>query len=253
MLNPLNLTGRRFLVTGAASGIGRATAILISQLSGKVLGVDRDAEGLEKTTTALQGSGHSSHVYDLRDIAGISDWMKEATDQSGPLHGLIHAAGLPCVAPLRGLGQKNYHDAFAVNVEAGLALAKAFQKRGAYAGERGSIVFIASVLALVGSPTVIGYSMTKGAVIGMTRSMALELAPRKIRVNCVAPGFVHTAMHDQIAKFWDEGQEAHFRSLHPLGWGEPEDVAASIVFLLADTAKWITGSVLTVDGGYTAQ
>jgi NAD(P)-dependent dehydrogenase (short-subunit alcohol dehydrogenase family) len=253
MINPLDLKGRRYLVTGAASGIGRSTTILISQLSGSVFGVDQDSAGLKKTMSDLDGTGHTQHVCDLRDIADIPAWIKNETEKRGPLHGFVHAAGLPCVTPLRDLRQESYRDAFTVNVEAGLALARSFQKKGVYAGENGAFVFIASILALTGSPTVIGYSMTKGALIGMTRSMALELAPKKIRVNCVAPGFVHTPMYDHVTKFLAEGQEAHLRSLHPLGWGEPENVAHAIAFLLADTAKWITGTVLTVDGGYTAQ
>ena len=95
--------------------------------------------------------------------------------------------------------------------------------------------------------------MSKAALIGMAKSMALELAPKRIRVNCVAPGFVRTPMQNQVAKFWDQEQEDRITQLHPLGWGEPEDIANAITFLLADTGKWITGSVLTVDGGYTAQ
>ena len=83
--------------------------------------------------------------------------------------------------------------------------------------------------------------------------MAVELAPKKIRVNCVAPGFVRTPMYDKVAKFWDQEQEARITALHPLGWGEPEDIANAIAFLLADAGRWITGTVLTVDGGYTAQ
>ena len=95
--------------------------------------------------------------------------------------------------------------------------------------------------------------MSKAALVGMARSMAVELAPRRIRVNCVSPGFVRTPMHNKVAKFWDPEQEARITDLHPLGWGEPTDIANAIAFLLADTARWITGTVLTVDGGYTAR
>jgi NAD(P)-dependent dehydrogenase (short-subunit alcohol dehydrogenase family) len=140
-----------------------------------------------------------------------------------------------------------------VNTEAALELARCFQSRKVYAGEKGSIVFISSVTAVVGSPTVIGYSMSKAALIGMARSMALELAPRNIRVNCVAPGFVRTPMYDKLVKFWEHEPAGRFEALHPLGLGEAEDIANAIAFLLADTGKWITGSVVTVDGGYTAQ
>jgi NAD(P)-dependent dehydrogenase (short-subunit alcohol dehydrogenase family) len=108
-------------------------------------------------------------------------------------------------------------------------------------------------MAIVGSATIVGYSMSKAALIGMSRSMALELAPRRIRVNCVAPAFVRTPMYSKVMGFWDPEQEARIAALHPLGEGEPEDIANAIAFLLADTGKWITGTVLTVDGGYTAQ
>ena len=253
MHNPLDLTNRRILITGAASGIGRATAILISRLSGRVAAVDQNGEGLEKTLANLEGSGHTQHVCDLRDIGSIPQWMTKLAEEWGPLYGIVHAAGLPCTMPLRVLSAESYRDVFAVNTEAALALARAFQSRKVYAGTGGAIVFISSVMAIVGSPTVIGYSMSKAALIGMSRSMALELAPKRIRVNCVAPGFVRTPMYDNVAKFWDKEQEAQITNLHPLGNGEAEDIANAIAFLLADTGKWITGTVLTVDGGYTAQ
>jgi NAD(P)-dependent dehydrogenase (short-subunit alcohol dehydrogenase family) len=179
--------------------------------------------------------------------------MTNLAEQGGLLHGLVHAAGMPCTAPLRVLEPDVYRDVWTVNTEAALALVRMFQSRKVYAGDHGSIVLISSVMGIVGSPTIVGYSMTKAALIGMARSMALELAPKQIRVNCVAPGFVRTPMYNQVAGFWDAEQEAHITALHPLGRGDPEDVANAIAFLLADASRWITGSVLTVDGGYTAQ
>lgn len=253
MHNPLDLSGRRFLVTGAASGIGRATSILISRLSGLVAGVDQDREGLEKTLADLKGSGHTRYGCDLRDLESIPQWVSELVERWGPLHGVVHAAGVPCRVPLRVLGRESYRDMFAVNTEAALSLTRVFQSRKVYAGASGSIVFLSSVMAIGGSAAAVGYSMSKAALIGMARSMAVELAPRGIRVNCVAPGFVRTPMFDKVAESWDQEQEAQIKALHPLGWGEPEDIANAVAFLLADTGRWITGTVLIVDGGYTAQ
>lgn len=179
--------------------------------------------------------------------------MPHLAEEWGTMTAMVHAAGLPCILPLKGLSPEAYRDVFTINTEAALALARAFQRKRVYAGERGSIVFISSVMALVGSPAAIGYSMSKAALVGMTRSMAIELGPRNIRVNCVAPGFVRTPMYNKVAKLWDEEQFARVANLHPLGWGEPEDIANAIVFLIADTGRWITGTVLTVDGGFTAQ
>ncbi len=115
------------------------------------------------------------------------------------------------------------------------------------------MVFVSSVMALVGSPGSAAYSMSKAALHGLAKSLALELAPRRIRVNCVAPGYVNTPMYARLAGFWSPEERARVESDHPLGIGSPEDVAQAICFLLAPASRWITGCVLPVDGGYTAR
>ena len=214
--------------------------------------MDRNQAGLEETASSLAGDGHAVHACDLRELDGIPAWMTTAAQQGGALAGLVHAAGLPCISPVRLLSPEVYRDVFAVNVEAALSLARGFQRAKVYAGGSGSIVFISSVMGQVGSAGAVGYSLTKSALDGMARSMAVELAPRGIRVNCVAPGFVRTPMLDRVGGNWDAAQAAQVEALHPLGLGEPLDVAHAAAFLLAPTARWITGTVLTVDGGYTA-
>lgn len=112
---------------------------------------------------------------------------------------------------------------------------------------------ISSVSGLVGFTPNVAYAMTKGAIISMTRALAIELAPKRIRVNCVAPGFIVTPLMKQTADMLGDDYENNLAAMHPLGLGTPEDVANAVAFFLSDMSKWITGTVLPVDGGYTAQ
>ena len=252
-INPMDVTGRRFLVTGAASGIGRSTAILLSRLGASVIAVDLDEHGLEATASALKGIGHVFQVQNLNQLEAIGEWLPSIADQGGKLHGFVHAAGIPAPWPLRAVSVDSWRKVFSINTEAALALAQVFEKRRVRADGHTSIVFISSVMAHVGSPASVVYSMTKAALEGISRSLALELSSKGIRVNCIAPGFVRTPMFDKVEGLWDAEQRKRVEALHPLGFGEPDDIANAAAFLLADTARWITGTVLIADGGYTAQ
>jgi NAD(P)-dependent dehydrogenase (short-subunit alcohol dehydrogenase family) len=252
LVNPLSLHSRRILVTGAASGIGRATCGLLSRLQARIVAVDIDEAGLREVVRNLAGVGHAERGVDLDDVEGIPNWMAEVAKDGGPLFGVVHAAGLSCVQPLRLLTPATYRKVLSLNTEAALALARGFQRKAVHESGGGSIVFISSVMAEVGAMGGAAYSMSKAALHGLARSLALELAPAKVRVNCVAPGFTDTPMFGRMSALWEPAQLDRVRKDHPLGIGTPLDVAHCIAFLLADTGRWITGSVLTVDGGYTA-
>ena len=253
-INPLRLDGRHILVTGAGSGIGRDTAALLHGLGARLSLVDRDEAGLATLVAAL-GDGEPAvpHVADLSDIAAIEPLVARCVAAGGLLHGVVHCAGIQAVNPVRTLQPDGWRRIFAVNTEAALMLGKAMSGRKAYAGDHGSLVFVSSVMGSVGSVGAISYSMSKAALEGMARSLALELAPRRIRVNCIAPGFVRTPLFERTEKLWDEAAKKAVEDLHPLGFGDPRDVAHAVAFLVADTGRWITGSTLVVDGGYLAR
>jgi NAD(P)-dependent dehydrogenase (short-subunit alcohol dehydrogenase family) len=251
--NPMSLKERRVLVTGAASGIGRATSILLSRLGARVICIDLNPIGLSETAALMHGPDHVFRAEDLNQLEAIREWLPAIADESGKLHGFVHAAGVPAPLPLQAVCPTSWRRVFSINTEAALTLAQVFEKRRVRVEGPTSIVFISSVMAHVGSAASVVYSMSKAALEGMARSLAVELSSRGIRVNCIAPGFVNTPMLARVGGGWDEAQRAGVEALHPLGFGEPDDIANAAAFLLADTARWITGTVLTVDGGYTAR
>jgi len=252
MFNPLNLENRRYLITGAASGMGRATSVYLSQLGARLLLADINGEQLEKTRN-LCNLKDTVVCVDLTDTVQLKANILSDIENNGKLNGFVHCAGLPYIAPLKAISEEMALKIFKINTYAGLELAKLFANKKVYVGDRGSIVFISSVYGLVGSAANVGYAMTKGAIQSVTKALAIELASKKIRVNCIAPGFVKTEMGEQINHNFDTDYDKHIENLHPLGWGSPNDIAAGVAYLFSDMSKWVTGAIISIDGGFTAQ
>lgn len=252
MNSPFSLEGRRYLVTGAASGIGKETAIVLSNLGANLLLADIDEEKLNETVKLCTKEVQTT-VLDLAMTEEIYTKIVASCELYGKLNGLVHVAGVPCIAPIKSLSPVKLSRVFSINTFAAVELSKAICNRKVCATNGNSIVFISSVYASVGSPCSSGYAMSKAAIEGLTRSLAMEMAGRKIRVNCVAPGFIKTPMDDAVSKYFDGEHSDLVTALHPLGLGEPNDVAYAVAYLLSDASKWITGTVLHVDGGFTAQ
>ena len=251
MFNPMALNERRILVTGASSGIGRETSILLSRLGAQLVLVARDEERLEQTASALEGSGHRIEVFDLTVVDDIVGWLQRVASETGSLSGLVHVAGIQIIRPLRMLNEDIVDRVMRINFNAAVALARGFIRKQVH--EPGSsIVLLTSTMGIVGQPGIAAYSASKGAIIALCKSLALELAKDDIRVNCVAPAVVKTEMVDSFHQKLTQEQVASIEAMHPLGFGTPLDVANAIAFLLADTGRWITGTTLVVDGGYTA-
>lgn len=246
MTNPFSLAGKTVLVTGATAGLGRQTAITVSQMGARVIATGRNEERLTSTLQRMEGPGHRVLAADL-----ANDKERERLVGELPaLDGIAHCAGLTLLHPFKFSDEKRYHEIYAINVEAPLFLTQRLFKNKRL-NQGASIVFISSISPNVGTKGHAIYSGSKAALHGISRVLAHELAAQKIRSNCVSPGMVQTevavGMANQISPELLAADEARY----PLGYGAPEDVANAVVFFLSPASKWITGTNLIMDGGLT--
>jgi NAD(P)-dependent dehydrogenase (short-subunit alcohol dehydrogenase family) len=249
---PYRLTGRRILVTGASSGIGRATALAVAGLGALVTVNGRDTARLTETLAALPGDGHRIAPFDLADADAVPAWLKAEAAAGGPFAGVAHCAGQQTGRPVRAVDRDFFDRTMHVNLLSAVALARGLRQKGCHA-ESCSMVLVASVAAMIGQPGNVVYSASKGGLVSATRGLAMELLRDGIRVNCVAPAMVETGMMERFRRTTTSEQFDAIAEAHPMGFGRPEDVAAPIAFLLSDAARWINGAMLPVDGGYLAR
>lgn len=253
MLKFCNLAGKNIIVTGASSGLGRATCIILSRLNATVCLIARDKYRLEETESQMVGNSHIVVPFDLCDFTGYKDLFEHIVQHIGKLNGLVHFAGARKTLPLRVMRVDSFKKIIEINLYAFMELAKFFSKKSVIRSYGGSIVVASSVAALRGIPALTGYGASKAAVDGAVRSLACELAPRKIRVNSIAPGHVETEMNLKVKETLSKEAYEQIVKSHPLGIGQPFDVANLVAFLLSDEAKWITGTTIPVDGGFSVK
>lgn len=245
MYNPYSLEGRTILVTGASSGIGKATAIECSRLGAKVIITARNEERLKETLSSLEGDGHRMITYDLSDAAKLEDFVS----QLPKLQGLVSNAGINKVTPVNYIKEDDLLNVFQVNTFSPIILLRLLLKKKKIERES-SVVFTSSISGLGVAATGNGiYSSSKGALSVYVKIAALELASKQIRVNAVCPGMVQTKMiHDDVI----EDQLDEVVTEYPLGrYGEPKDIAWAIIYLLSNASNWVTGTNLVIDGGLT--
>jgi NAD(P)-dependent dehydrogenase (short-subunit alcohol dehydrogenase family) len=243
---------RWVVVSGASSGIGRAIAVALSRAGARVVLLGRREERLRETAAlCADPAGVEVLPIDLSRSDEIAPAIASLSARIGRLYGLCHCAGTVQTLPLAALKPERVRAALEVNFIAGMELARAFTRREVLDTESASMLWMASVYAHTAAPGQIAYCASKGAVVSAVRALALELAPRKVRVNSLSPGFVRTEMTTGGATALSDEQWAQIVALHPLGAGTPEDVARTAVFMLNPASTWLTGADWILDGGYT--
>jgi len=255
MDNPLfSLKDKLILITGASSGIGRQCAVTCSQMDAKVVLLGRNKERLTETLSLMiNKERHSLYSVDITDYAGIEEVAGDIVEKYGKIDGLINCAGISTTLLFNMTRPEKMDEFFRTNVYASINLTRIVTGKNYFSEHGGSVIFISSVMGVAGEVGKSIYCLTKGALIAGAKAIALELSPRKIRVNCISPGVVETPMSKNAVYSRNEESLNKIKSLHPLGLGKPEDVANACLFLLSDAARWITGTNLIVDGGYLAK
>ena len=249
----VDFLGKTVVVSGASSGIGRAIALMLGKYGAKLIITGRDTKKLEETSRNLGSVNHRVVPMDLTQTETILPTLKKVIKEFGPVYGLCHAAGNVETLPLSATVADRIRPMIEVNLLAGVELARVICRRDVMEPTGGSVLFISSIYAIVGKPGQIGYSAVKGAVTAAARAMAVELAKRKIRVNVLSPGLVHTEMTRKVMAVLTAEQVKEIENGHLLGTGKTDDVARAAVFLLAPQSSWITGTDFVIDGGYTAR
>lgn len=246
--NPFSLASKTILVTGASSGIGKASAIEVSKLGAKVIVCGRDHERLAQTLQSLEGTSHIAFEGDLLEQETIDRLVKDVP----ALDGVVFSAGKGLTMPFQFCDREKFDEVFDINFFSPMELLRQlFKKKKINKG--GSVVMIASIAGTghrsVGNSV---YGSAKAALQTMVRYTALELAPKKIRVNGICPGMVNTPFIHRGTLTEDQFQQD--MATYPLKrYGEPEDIAHGVAYLLSDASAWVTGTSLVIDGGITAR
>jgi NAD(P)-dependent dehydrogenase (short-subunit alcohol dehydrogenase family) len=244
--NPFSLSGKTILITGASSGIGKATAIECSKMGAMVVITGRNTEKLDTTFENLEGTGHRKFVADLC----VEDELTALVESMPEIDGLVNVAGMVKTLPFQFINRADLSTVFDINFMVPVLLSQKLIKTKKL-NKESSIVFFSSiegpVITHVGNSM---YAASKGAVSAVVKSMALELASRKIRVNAVLPGMTKTSLI-HTNSITDEQLESEVKRYPMKRYGQPEEIAFAVIYLLSDASTWVTGTNLIIDGGFT--
>lgn len=249
-MNTKRLNGKKALITGASSGIGKATAICLAQEGCNLLLISRREEQLKVLKNEVSAYDIETHYLagDVTDKGFVDDIYLHVREYFKKLDILVLAAGSGFIKPFGLTSDADFRSLMEVNTFGVVNVCNAgvkFMNRG------GAIILLTSPAGLYGAKGMTAYSLSKGGLVGFGKSLALELATQRIRVNIISPGFVPTEMTKKLYGILSDEQRKKIEEGHPLGVGSVQDIANTVAFLASDEASWITGVVLPVDGGFT--
>lgn len=248
------MTGKNVVITGASSGIGKACAYACYRNGASIHLLGRNTGALKNILAELGGEGSSWQYADMRKPDEFEAIIDAVISKYGRIDGFVHSAGYQITSPIAAMRVDQYLDNYLVNVLAAFELMRLLTRRKATSESGFSAVLISSVMSVAANAGLTSYCATKAALVGGARAMAVELARRGIRVNCVSPGTV--ADTDMTVKLQEQLAEQEFAEIvgeYPMGLGSTEDIAQTCIYLLSDKAKWITGQNIIIDGGYSAR
>lgn len=243
-------TNQTVLVTGASSGIGAATAERLASEGASVILWGRREDALTGVLAGLQPAGHRVDVVDVSVEQSVANGFIRLKEDGVKVNGIAHVAGVHALRPVVTESSERLLAMFESNIGSMFRIVRHYLRAGVSTSPA-AFVGVSSQAALMGGGAASAYAASKGAVEAAIRSWASELATKRIRCNAVAPGVVETPMTTKFFRLLTPDQQAEIRRRHLLGLGAPSDVAACIAFLLSDDARWITGTILRLDGGYS--
>ena len=254
LFNPFSLEGKVVVISGAASGIARQCAINCSKMGARLILLDLNEAGLKETMEMIESPEiHYWATVNLLEYDKVGGIIKDAVSKVGRINGLLNCAGISTTNLFKLTKPEELDKFFHVNVYTGYFLAQECTRMGNLSKDGGSIVFFSSVAGSFGEVGKSTYGMTKAALLNLAKHLACELARKNVRVNSISPGAICTPINMNLPHMKDPEKRAALEAQHLLGLGETSDIANACIYLLSDASRWVTGTNLFVDGGYSVR